>query len=78
MDEKKFIVDEVADRQNTRVIVCNHSDVCPVMQSKNPAPGMVFAAIVCDGEVMPPQFIESGLKVNTEEYLKIWIDVHLP
>ena len=32
---------------------------------------MVFAAIASDGKVMPPHFIEAGLKINTAEYLKI-------
>ena len=78
VDEKKFIVDEVANRQNTRVIACDPSDVRPVMQSKNPASVMVFAAVVSDGRVMSPHFIKAGLKINMEEYLNILNDVLLP
>jgi len=78
VDEKKFIVDEVANRQNTRVIACNPSEVPPVMHSKNPASAMVFAAVASDGKVMPPHFIQAGLKINTAEYLKILRDVLLP
>ena len=75
VDEKKFVVDEVANRQNTRVIAFDPSKVPPVMQSKNPASVMVFAAVASDGKVMPPHFSEAGLKINTAEYLKILKDV---
>lgn len=78
VDEKKFVVDEVANRQNTRVIASDPSEVPPVMQSKNPASVMVFAAVASDGKVMPPHFIEAGLKINAEEYLKILKDVLMP
>ena len=78
VDEKKFIVDEVPNRQNTRVVACDPSEVPPVMQSKNPASVMVFAAVASDGKVMPPHFVEAGLKINTSEYLKILNDVLLP
>ena len=78
VDEKKFIVDEIANRQNTRVIACDPSEVPPVMQSKNPASVMIFADVASDGKVMPPHFIEAGLKINTTEYLKILNDVLLP
>ena len=78
VDEKKFIVDEVANHQNTQVIAYDPSDVFPVMQSKNPASVMVFAAVASDGRVMPPHFIEAGLKINMAEYLNVLNDVLLP
>ncbi|KAF2352619.1 hypothetical protein FHG87_016621 [Trinorchestia longiramus] len=78
VDEKKFVVDEVANRRNTRVVAYDPSEVPPVMQSKNPASVMVFAAVASDGKVMPPHFIEAGLKINTAEYLKILKDVLMP
>ena len=46
-----------------------------MIQSKNPASVMVFAAVASDGKVMPPHFIEAGLKINTAENLKILKDV---
>ena len=76
--EKNFVVDEVANRQNTRVIAFDPSEVPPVIQSKNPASVMVSVAVKSDGKVMPPHFIESGLKINTSEYLKILKDVSMP
>lgn len=78
VDEKKFVVDEVANKQNTRILAFDPSEVPPVMQSKNPASVMVFAAVASDGNVMPPHFIEAGLKINTAEYLKILKDVLMP
>ena len=32
---------------------------------------MVFGGIASDGNVMPPHFIEVGLKINTVQYMKI-------
>ena len=75
VNEKKFVVDEVANKQNTQIISFDTSAVPPVMQSKNPASVMVFAAVASDGKVMPPHFIKAGLKINTAEYLKILKDV---
>ena len=48
------------------------------MQSKHPAFVMMFGAIASNGKVMPPHFIEAGLKINTVEYLKILEEVLLP
>ena len=76
--EKKFVVDEVANCQNTRAIAYDPSEVPPVMQSRNPASVMAFAAVASDGKVMLSHFIESGLKINTEKYLKILKDVLMP
>ncbi|KAF2362962.1 Homeobox domain-like [Trinorchestia longiramus] len=63
---------------NTRVVAYDPSEVPPVMQSKNLASVMVFAAVASYGKVMPPHFIEAGLKINTAEYLKILKDVLMP
>ena len=49
-----------------------------MMQSKNLASVMVFAAVASDGNVMPPHFIESGVKINTADYLKILKNVLMP
>ena len=78
VDEKKFVVDEAGNKQNTRIIAFDPSEVPPVMQSKNPASVMVFAAVASDGNVMPPHFIEAGVKINTADYLKILKDVLMP
>ena len=78
VNEKKFIMDEVANCQNMRVIACDPSDVCPVRQSKNPAFVMVFTAVASEGRVMPPHFIKAGLKIHTAESLDILNDVLLP
>ena len=62
VDEKKFVVDEIANKQKTRIIAFNPSEVPPVMQSKNPASVMVFAAVASDGKVMPPPSSKRALK----------------
>ena len=67
VDKKKFVVDVVANKQNTRIIAFDSSDVPTVMQSKNPASVMVFAAVASDGKVMFPHFFEAGLRINTAE-----------
>jgi len=63
--EKKFIVDTVVNRHNARVILPS------VFHTKNPASVMVFGAVVSDGSVMPPDFIDAGLKVNTAQYMAL-------
>ena len=70
-------MNEVLNRRNIRV-VCNPSNVSPLMQSKYPAFVMVFAAVASDDKVIPPHFNEAGLKINTGEYFKILFDVILP
>lgn len=61
VDEKKFIVDAEVNRQNSRVIAADPSEVPPVLQTKNPASAMVFGAVASDGTIMDPYFIEAGL-----------------
>lgn len=78
VDEKKFVVDAEVNRQNSRVIAVDPSEVPPVFHTKNPASVMVFGAVASDGSVMPPHFIEAGLKVNTVEYISILETVLLP
>ena len=39
---------------------------------------MVFGVVASNGKVMPPHFIDAGLKINTAEYLKILKEVLLP
>lgn len=78
LDEKKFVVDEVANRRNSRAIVSRPDDVPPVMISKNPKSVMVFGAVASDGHVMPPHFIPAGVRVDTEEYLNILEDSLIP
>ena len=56
VDEKNFTVDEVANRQNSRVIAASPAEVPPVLESKHPASVMVFGAVACDGRIMPPSF----------------------
>ena len=41
------------------------------MQSKNSASIMVFGGIASDDNVVPPHFIEVGLKINIVQYMKI-------
>ena len=78
VDEKKFMVDEVANCRNSWFIAKDPSCVPPVMRSKHPASVMVFGVVASDGKVMPPHFIDAGLKINTAEYLKILKEVLLP
>ena len=62
MRKIKLLKDDVANRQNTRVIAFNPSDVPPVMQSKHQPSVMFFAAVACGGKVVPSHFIEAGQK----------------
>ena len=41
-----------------------------MLKTKNPTRVMVFGRVASDGTIMPPHFIDAGLKVNTSEYLE--------
>ncbi|CAI9718914.1 Hypothetical predicted protein [Octopus vulgaris] len=62
VDEKKFMVDEVANRQNSRVMAYGPFQAPSARHSKNLASIMVVGAVTRDGKLMPPRFIEAGLK----------------
>ena len=78
VDEKNFTVDEVTNRQNSRVIATSPAEVPPVLESKHPASVMVFGAVAGDGRVMPPHFVPAGLRIGTTEYLGILEEVLIP
>ena len=78
VDEKNFTVDEVANRQNSRVIAASPAEVPPVLESKHPASVMVFGAVACDGRIMPPHFVPAGQRIGTTEYLAILEEVLIP
>ena len=78
VDEKKFVVEEVANRRNSRVIAFSPDEVAPVMKGKNPASVMVFGAVASDGRVMPPHFIPAGVRIGAEEYLVILKEALIP
>lgn len=48
MDEKKFIMDEVTNHRNYRVIACNPSELPAGMQRKHFASVMLFGAVTSD------------------------------
>ncbi len=45
------------------------------MAMKFPATVMVLGMVSNEGDVMPSNFFEKGLKINTQEYLKVMQDV---
>lgn len=88
-DEKNFTVDAVANRRNDRWIGDDPriipDNVKYVNSTKNPASAMMFGLVASDGQKMPPVYIPSGVKVNTETYIEIlnskvkpWINLHYP
>ena len=74
----KFIIGAELNRRNSRVIVVSPSEVPAVFQTKHPASVMVFGAVASDDSVMPPHFIEAGLKVSTVKYISILETILLP
>ena len=78
VDERYFIVNEIAKPQNSPVIARSPSHIPPVMQSKKLVSAIVFALAVGYGKVMPANFIEAGLETNTDDYFKIFNDVFCP
>ena len=78
VDDKKFIVEEVANRRNSRVIAYCPDDVAPVMKGENSVSVMEFGAVTSDGRVMPPHFIPVGMMIDTDEYLTILKESLIP
>ena len=73
--EKKFVVDEVLHRRNPRVIAAEDSPFLPPANTKHLS---WFSEFAIYEKVMSHHFIESGLEINTVEYLKILNEVLLP
>ncbi len=77
-DEKNFSQDQKVNRRNNRWLCADPSQVPIVMSTKFPSTVMVLGVVSNEGDVMPPHFFEKGLKINTEEYLKVLKDVVKP
>ena len=56
------MVDEFKNLRNSRILAPNQLDV--------PASVMVFPDVASDGNVIPLYFIRTGLKINTDKYMK--------
>ncbi len=64
-DEINFVADPVANRRNRRIIAKKSNvEKQTVYETKYPASVMVFGPVESDGKVMPPIFIEAGLRVT--------------
>ena len=84
-DKKNFPVDQAHNRRNDRVVIPKGSTAPPIMKTKHPASVMVLGVVASDGQKMPPHFFPCGLRVGTEEYLKVmrrvvkpWIESTYP
>ena len=70
-DEKKFIQDKLHNRQNNRFITENPEGVPIVMSTKFPTSVTVLGIVSSDGDVMHPYFFPEGLRVATNNYIKV-------
>ena len=77
-DEKNFIIDQKVNRQNDRWLCDDPKKVPVVMSSKFPASVMVLGVMSNEGDIMPPHFFETGLRVNAETYIDVLRDVVKP
>ncbi len=77
-DEKNFTQDQKVNRRNHRWLCSDAREVPIVMATKFPAAVMVLGVVSNQGDVMPPHIFPKGLRVNTEEYLKVMQDVVKP
>lgn len=86
-DEKVFTVDPVLNRHNDRILAFNMQQAITggkfVGKTAHPQSIMVWGAITSDGK-SPLVFVDQGVKINKEVYLKIilkdalkpWADKH--
>ncbi len=77
-DKKIFTVDQAYNRRNDRFIVDQGNPATPVSKTKHPASCMVLGIVCSDGQKPPPIFVPAGVKVNTEEYLRLLESKLLP
>ena len=77
-DEKNFNQDQKVNRKNNRWLASDRHEVPIVMSTKFPTTTMVLGVVSNEGDVMPPHFFAKGLKINTEEYLKVLKEVVKP
>ena len=78
IDEIKFVVDEVGNGWNLRILVPNQLEIPHIMQSKYPALVILFSGVAGDGNVMLPHFMKTGIKINSSEYIEVLQRVMLP
>jgi transposase len=78
-DEKVFTIDQASSSRSDRYISQLPVPEVPdnikhVSKTKHPASVMVFGLVSSDGKKMPLVFIPNGIKINTEEYIRILKD----
>ena len=59
-------------------IATNNKDVPGVLKTKFSATIMVFGVVSSEGHIMPPHFLEVGLKINSKVYLDVLKSVVIP
>uniref|UniRef100_A0A182STD9 DDE-1 domain-containing protein n=1 Tax=Anopheles maculatus TaxID=74869 RepID=A0A182STD9_9DIPT len=63
-DKKNFCQDQKVNTQNNRWLAYCPADVPRVPQTKFPQTVIVFSCVSSEGDVMPPNFFEQGLRLN--------------
>ncbi len=77
-DEKNFSQDQKVNKKNNRWLCADISEVPIVMATKFPATVMVLGVVSNEGDMMPPHIFAKGLKINTEEYVKVMKEMMKP
>ena len=81
-DEKIFTVQAVNNPQNDRVYAANPSDLPEGsrthLRRQKPTGVMVWAAVGSDGSTSPLVFIDEGVKINSDVYIKMLTESVLP
>lgn len=77
-DEKVFTIEQNVNRRNHRWLCSDTSEVPIVEHSHHPQSVMVLGVISSQGHVMPPHFIERGIRLNGESYRDILRDIVIP
>jgi hypothetical protein len=74
-EENNFSQDQKVNKKNNRWLCADISKVPIVMATKFAATVMVLGMVSNEGDVMPPHIFAKGLKINTEEYVKVLKEV---
>lgn len=77
-DEKTFPVKQKVNRRNSRWLCSDADDVPVVEHGHHPESILVLGVISSEGDVMPPLFIQRGVRLNGEMYRDILSDSVIP
>ncbi len=77
-DKKALTMDQVRNSRNDRWLAKSPKEVPPINKTKFSASVMMLSIVASDGKRIDPHWFEKGVKVNTEECVRVFETVVEP